>query len=388
MGSLSLSDLHPIIPTLAKLHSMRIFLSAGEASGDAYAAALVEELRKSGGDLTFEGIGGIRLAEAIGHLAADSSRWGAISIVQSLQVGARVLRGGLRAKRIMLAGPPGILVAIDFGFFNIRLCRMAKKHGWKVVYFMPPSSWRRDRQGRDLPEITDAVVTPFPWSAELLREIGVNVFFFGHPLKQLIRAADTRRTEGSSIAVLPGSRGHELSRNLPMFAALAKDLPGKLEFAVAPNLPIDFVKTMWSQLAPGRDDVFTQSDVYGVLGRCRAAIVCSGTATLEAALMRCPHVVVYRVTKAMAREAKIIRFKMPKFISLPNIVLDRKVVPELVGVDIDNPDILAEIIPLLGDGEAREAQMRSFEEIDQVLGPNDAITQAARLIVDIGTPPR
>lgn len=367
---------------------MRIFLSAGEASGDAYAAALVEELRKSGEDMTFEGIGGGRLEAAIGALAADSSRWGAISIVQSLQVGVRALRGGLRAKKVMLAGPPGILVAIDFGFFNIRLCRMAKKHGWKVVYFMPPSSWRRDRQGRDLPEITDAVVTPFPWSEKLLKAIGVNVSFFGHPLKQLIRVAGASRSKASSIAILPGSRGHELSRNLPMFAALARDLPGKFEFAVAPNLPLDIVKGMWSRLAPGRDDVFTQGDVYGVLGRARAAIVCSGTATLEAALMRCPHVVVYRVTKAMAREAKIIGFKMPKFISLPNIVLDRKVVPELVGVDIDNAAILGEVIPLIGDGDAREAQIRGFEEIDQVLGPDDAITQAARLIIDMGTPPR
>jgi lipid-A-disaccharide synthase len=387
---------------------MRIFLSAGEASGDAYAAALVEALRAD--DLTFEGVGGNRLRAAIGELVADSSTWGAISIVQSLGVAPRAVKGAIKARRQLKKGRPGLLIAIDFGFFNIRLCRWAKKAGWKVLYFMPPSSWRRDRQGKDLPAITDAVVTPFPWSAEILRANGANAHFFGHPLRQLIgeRRSEVERVEGQ-IAVLAGSRSHELERNLPMIADFAKSSPGgwksahsggamrdtitpaqsaienRLEFAVSPNIDLEHFRSTWESLAPGRADVFTQNDTYGVLGRADAAIVCSGTATLEAALMRCPHVVVYRVTPAMAREAKLIGFKMPKYISLPNIVLDRELVPELVGLEIHPSSIRAKLEPLLKPGIERQAQIKGFQEIEEILGPPTAISMTANLVREMIT---
>lgn len=383
---------------------VRIMLAAGEASGDAYAAALVEELRKTGGDFTFEGIGGSRLRKAIGPLIADSSTWGAIGIAQSLLVAPRAIRGARRAFRCMRTGKPGLFIGIDFGFFNIRVCRYAKNHGWKVLYFMPPSSYHRERQGRDLPAITDEVVTPFPWSADILRGIGANVHFFGHPLKQLIAQSGVAPVRGQTLAVLPGSRSHEFTRNLPLVASLLRgskadwtgglksgviheniSLPSEpldavLEFAVAPNLDVADLKARWNEVAPGRKDIFTQGDVYGVLGRARAGIICSGTATLEAALMGCPHVVIYRVTKAMAREAKLIRFKLPKFIALPNIVLDRQVVPEFVGLDIDPGAVRAVLDPLLLDGPERDAQLAAFQEIAQILGPEDAITKTAQLI--------
>jgi lipid-A-disaccharide synthase len=370
---------------------MRIFLSAGEASGDALAATLVQELRKTGREFTFEGIGGSQLTREIGPLVANSSSWGAISIVQSLAIGARAIRGGLKGRRAVRRGVPGLFVAIDFGFFNVRMCRMAKKAGWTVLYLMPPGSYHRGRQGKDLKSVADAVVTPFPWSKEVLTQAGVNAFFFGHPIKQLIRLA--RRApqprQDSLLAALPGSRKHELDRNLPMIAEVVgvpeagiPRLSGmRIEFAVAPTLDLAAFRERWNKLAPGRDDLFTSGDVYGVLSRARAAIVCSGTATLESALMRCPLVVVYRVTKAMVREAKIVRFRMPTFISLPNIVLDRKLVPELVGVEIA-PQVIRDQLDLIwSDGADRASQIEGFEEIDAILGPDDAVTRTAELIV-------
>lgn len=383
---------------------MRIFLSAGEASGDAYAAALVKHLKMAGEGFTFEGVGGGKLREAIGALVADSSTWGAVSIVQSLKVAVRAYRGGMKARAHMAKGPPGLFIGIDFGFFNIRQCRWAKAHGWKVLYFMPPSSWRRDHQGRDLPAITDAVVTPFPWSAELLKGIGVNAYFFGHPLKQLIRESGVVPTDGETIAALPGSRRHELERNLPLIAECiagkSGDWQGKfenailteniskarepltrrIEFAIAPNVDAGEIRSRWNELAPGRDDIFTSGDTYGVLARARAAIVCSGTATLEAAYIRCPLVVVYRITNAMAREAKLIRFKPPKYLSLPNVILDRKVVPEMAGLEIDPSAIRSELDALLADSPQRAGQLAAFEEVERSLGKGDAITATVDLI--------
>lgn len=359
---------------------MRIFLSAGEASGDAYAAALAERIAERSPKVQFEGVGGPRLRAQIGNLVADAARWGAISIVQSLAVAPRAYGGYQKARARLRTGTPGLFIPIDFGFFNIRLAGYAKRQGWKVLYFVPPGSWRRDRQGRDLPKIADEIVTPFPWSAEILKGMGGNVHFLGHPLKELISKAEPAAERGG-IAVLPGSRTHELERNLPLIAGALGDIPEVAEFAISPSLNARQVEAEWKKLAPTRIDVFTQGDVYGVLSRAKAAVVCSGTATLEAALVRTPMVVVYQVTKAMAREAKLIGFKMPDFISLPNICLQRKVVPELVGEHVDPAAVATELKALLDGGEASERQLQGFDEIDLMLGQDDAITQTAQLAV-------
>jgi lipid-A-disaccharide synthase len=363
---------------------MRVFLSAGEASGDAYGAALVREMRRLGCESEFSGIGGPRMRDQNVGLVADSSRWGAISITQSLKVYPRVVRSYYRAKRALASGQPGLFVPIDFGYANIRLARHAKNHGWKVLYFVPPSSWRKDRQGSDLPAITDAISTPFPWSAEILNGMGANAHWFGHPIKQLLRSANPTGLTGDgdrrTLAVLPGSRSAEIEENLPVIAQAVGEQ--RIEFALAPSTDPRKFEYSWNRLAPGRTDSCTVGDTYGVLLRARAAIVCSGTATLEAALCRCPMVVVYRVSKAVQFEAKLVRFKRPKYIALPNILLDREVVPELLQDDA-TPQSLAEHLARILEGLERERQIESFDELDRLLGPNDAITRTAELALSM-----
>lgn len=359
---------------------MRVFLSAGEASGDTYAAALVRALREEAAGVAVQGVGGKRLTAEIGSLVADSSRWGAISIAQSLVVTPRVLSGYFRARRVLQTGRPGVFVPIDFGFANIRLARFAKEQGWKVLYFVPPGSWRRDRQGRDLPAITDAIVTPFPWSRDLLKEAGANVHFFGHPILSLIGSRPPVE-RGETVAILPGSREHEIERNLPLIAKVMASVPNPSEFALSPSTPVDAVQARWQTLTGRTGDRFTVGDVYGVLERAAAGVVCSGTATLEAALMGCPMVVVYQVTKAMAVETKLIGFKKPEFIALPNIALQRQVVPEWAHVEIDPMEVRAGLLPLLADSPEREAQLAAFAEIRTLLSGGDAVREAAKLIL-------
>jgi lipid-A-disaccharide synthase len=365
---------------------MRIFLSAGEASGDAYGAALVREIKALGGGqpATFEGIGGPKLKAEGVHLYADSSHWGAISIVQAAKVFWRVFTTLHRLKHNLRRGKPGLLIAIDFGFANIRLCRYAKKFGWKVLYFVPPGSWRRDRQGKDLPIITDAIVTPFEWSAEILNGMGANAYWFGHPIKQLIQSRESSVERQRSIAVLPGSRKHEIEMNLPIIAEAVRGLGMRLEFALAPSVDLEEFKRTWDRLSANHTDLITVGDTYGVLSRAKAGIVCSGTATLEAALCRCPMVVLYQLSPAMAREAKLIRMKRPKFISLPNILMDREIVPELVGVErIDPATLRAKLEALLDETDQRKRQLADFDELDRILGPADAITKSAELAIQM-----
>ena len=312
--------------------------------------------------------------------------------MQSLRIAPRVLHGYSQAKRQLRSGAPGLLIAIDFGAFNIRLARFAKKLGWQVLYFMPPASWRRDRQGKDLLKVADQVVTPFPWSKEILDAssgTADRVHFFGHPLKQLIaewREGTPDVQQGDTIAVLPGSRSHEVERNLELIARIAAhpSIAGRtFEFAVAPSVNAEELQRKWRNLSLDRKDTFTSGDVYGVLARAQFAVVCSGTATLEAALLRCPLVVIYQVTKAMVREAKLIGFKMPEHISLPNIVLQQPLVPEFVGLDIDAKSVRSAILDLLPPGELRRRQLEGFQEIESMLGAEDAVTQTAELALQM-----
>lgn len=355
---------------------MRIFLSAGEASGDAYGAALVGELRKRGAAGPFEGLGGARMRETGVGLVADSSRWGAITISQSLPLVRRVMGAYYRAKRALAEGEPGLFIPIDFGYVNVRLARHAKKRGWRVLYFVPPGSWRRHKQGKDLPAVTHRIVTPFSWSAEILNGMGADARWFGHPIKSLVGVLDEMSAERAVLAVLPGSRAHEIAANVPILAEALRDWPGEIVFALAPGADAVAIRAGW----PRPQDVFTVGDTVGVLRRARAAVVCSGTATLEAALLRVPTVVMYQADDKMRREERILTrlglFRRPEYVALPNILLQRSAVPERID-RVDPAWLRAEIDSLWRDGPERAAQLLAFEELDGLLGPADAIAKTA-----------
>lgn len=359
---------------------MRWFISAGEASGDAYGAALVQEVRGRGLNPQIEAVGGRLLRQSGVAMVADSTRWGAISIGQSLGVGGRVGVGFVRAKRVLSSGTPGVFMPIDFGAMNIRLARFAKARGWKVLYFIPPGSWRKDRQGADLPKITDAIVTPFSWSADILNGMGAKAYWFGHPVRALA-AEPPPLGDRDGIAILPGSRHHEITHNLPVIAQAAKDWPTS-EFAVAVTLDPDELRREWIRLSGRPNDRFTTDDVYGVLSRARTAVVCSGTATLQAVVAGTPMVVMYRLGRWAEVEARLLGFKRRvKYISLPNIFLDRTLVPELIQHDA-NPEAIRDWVARLESGPERTAQIAGFAAITEMLGPPDAIRRTGDLLVE------
>ncbi len=362
---------------------MKLFLSAGEASGDVYGGALLREMRRLGlkADIPIEALGSTHIRESGAHIIADSAKWGAIGIAQALKVALRVVKGLRAAKRAIGPGC-GLLIAIDFGYVNVKLARHAKRMGWKVLYFMPPGSWRRDRHGSDLPLVTDAISTPFPWSEAMLKKAGANVHWYGHPIRQLIKEKVLATFHRETLAVLPGSRKHEIELNLPLISEAIKGRPEKFEFAVASSLHKDWLMEFWRNCSGRMDDIFTESDTYGVLSRSKAAVVCSGTATLEAALCSCPMVVVYKISGGMLLEAKLMGLRN-QFISLPNILLQRPVVPELANSDINPADLAILVKGLLSNGPEYEKQLQAFKELETLLGPEDAITKTAELALSL-----
>ena len=364
---------------------MRLFFSAGEASGDAYAAALFTAIRGAASDsISVQAVGGKKLRDTGAEIVADSADWAAMGIAESAKLFFKVRSGYVRAKAALAEGTPGVFVPIDFGFVNIKLARFAKARGWKVVYFSPPGAWRRDKQGADLPHVSDAVITPFSWSAEILCKMGANAHWFGHPIRQMIRdskADDNRETiNDKRVAILPGSRKLEIELLLPVFAESLEKIPERAEFAVAPTVDLEPLRRKWKELAPRRDDLLIVGDTYGVLKRARAAIVCSGTATLEAALCRCPHVVVYKISKMVQLQLRLVRFSEP-YVSQPNILLQRMAVPELLQGNAKPDAIAHELRALLEDESKRNAQLQAFDELERLLGPADAIDKSAKFIL-------
>lgn len=361
---------------------MRLVFSAGEASGDAYGATILQAIRSVASPFTdFLGIGSRRLESAGCKLLADSSKWGAIGIIESLMVAPKVYRDSRALVRELKQGAPGVFVPIDFGFLNIKLARLAKSRGWKVLYFAPPSSWRRDKQGQDLPDVTDAIVTQFSWSQEILSQMGASAFWFGHPLNELI-ARSAVQVRGNSIAVLPGSRVHEIVHNLPPIAQASCNWNSPVEFAVSANLDPQVIQHLWKKHGGNDNALFTQNDTYGVLKRSRAAVICSGTATLEAALCDCPCVVMYRGSKLVEIEFKI-RKPNFQFISLPNILLEMSVLPELIQHDANDQTLNKYLLPLLEESEQRKAQVSAFEELKAQLGSENCFAQTTELLIQM-----
>ncbi len=359
---------------------MRVLFSAGEASGDLYAASLTRELLHLDPSLSIGGIGGSRFQQvATEPLIANSSTWGAISITQSFREGFSILRHYLAFKRTLRTEKPGIFVPIDFGFANIRFCREAKTAGWKIVYFVPPGSWRRDRQGEDVPKLADAIVTPFPWSAEILKGMGANVHFYGHPLKQIHKELIETDFPREGLAVLPGSRRSELEQLLPVVRQAVSDYPGLIRLPV----PKTFVPYTISKWLRHKDQVINGAKTGAVMHTLRsseAGIICSGTATLEAALARTPMTVIYKVSKMVEIETKIIGFKRPQFVSQPNILLQREVVPELLQEGLSVDSLRRSIDEIQTDAVAQKQRL-GFEEISELLGGDDCISRTAELIL-------
>ncbi|MCH8978376.1 MAG: hypothetical protein IH945_03930 [Armatimonadetes bacterium] len=326
-------------------------------------------------DISFQAVGGRRLREAGARIVADSSHWGALGIVEALKVYPRVLGGFYRAKREIKRGRPGLFVPIDFGYVNVLLARHAKNWGWKVLYFIPPGSWRKDKQGEDLPKITDAIVTPFPWSADMLNEMGADAHFFGHPLKEMVaRVPDVEERDG--FAVLPGSRAHEIEQHVPVIAEAVKRLQGPIRIAVAPNIDEQKLRHAWIKWSD-HEPIYSHS-VYEVLKASRSGVVCSGTATLEAALCGCPCVVLYRGGKVMELEYRLRRPKF-EYMSLPNILLDRPLLKELIQWDATPDALRAELELLHADGQRRSEVLSAFQELSDALGATDCLERTAEL---------
>lgn len=353
---------------------MNVLISAGESSGDTYGHRLATLLQLEYPQASISAVGGPRLAQ-VATMVADSSDWGAIGIVQAIKIQHKVRRGAKIAEAHLQNTPPGLFIPIDYGYVNAYLANAAKQAGWKVLYFIPPSSWRRELRSTKLAGLVDIIVTPFPWNAKAWQEAGVQAHYFGHPIKQLVDETEPDPNATGTVALLPGSRKHEVDSLLPVMKHTIEDLKVKATICPAPTVSAENLQAIW-----GGSKLPQLGETRPTLKAAQAAIVCSGSATLEAALAGCPCVVVYRGNWIMEIEYKLRGSKI-EFISLPNILLERSAVPELV-LDDANPEDIGEFLTELLDENSpmRQAQLASFAEIREGMPDTDVFKSTVDLV--------
>ena len=371
-----------------------LLLSAGEASGDMYAARLAVAL-KNLLDVHIFGMGGPQMRAAGVDLVMDYDEVSVVGITEIF----RHLPSLLHAMDTLVSAArqhkPALAILTDFPGFHLRLARKLKPHGVRNVYYICPQFWAwRPWRANLIRRRFEKALCIFPFEKRFFSDAGVPTEWIGHPLvgqvaptrdrKQLCAVAGLQAGM-TLITVLPGSRSGELAHHLPVLqescARIHARMPAQFLIAAAHPKDVEQLKAGWPQGLKFR--VLT-GETYNALAAADAAIVSSGTATVEAALLDVPMVVVYRVSPLTATLAKPL-VRTPYF-AMVNLIADREVARELVQDDFTPEKVAAEILRLLQDPNARAAARAGLAEVRQRLGPPGAVERAAELIAGLLQP--
>lgn len=367
-----------------------VLLVAGEPSGDLHASALVRELRGLCPEVRVAGIGGPALRAAGMEILVDMSSVATMGLVEVLGSARRLWSAYRAVARFLDRERPDLVVLVDYPEFNLRLAARARRRGMRVFYYIGPQvwAWRAGRIPR-IVERVDRMAVVFPFEAELYNRNGREIaHFVGHPLLDIVRPSrppeETRRRYGLAaerpvVALLPGSREKEIRYLLAPLLGAARILSARgwqPVLAVAPSLPERVAADMMRALPAGV--VAVRGDTYSVVAAADAAVVASGTATVETVLLGCPMVVVYRMAPLTYRLAR--RLVRVPYIAMPNLILGRPAFPELIQEAATAPRIVQAVDEVCARREELRGEMA---EVRRRLGEPGAAGRAARLALEL-----
>lgn len=367
----------------------RVLISAGEASGDLYAASLVEKLRLRNPNLDFFGCAGPRMQQAGVRAIVDASRLAVVGLVEVVIHIPRIWREYRRLLRAAAEQRPDIAILTDSPDFHLRLARRLKNLGILVIYLVAPQVWAW-RKGRlaGMRKTIDRLLCIFPFEQDFFVSNGIDAVYIGHPLTRLLEPsadrAELRKRYGAPegvpiVALLPGSRQGEIARHLPiLFETADRIIRGvagpapKFFLAVPPGLNLrEPISGSSIQLLVGQ--------TWDILACADLALAASGTVTIEACLLGTPMVTFYRVNKLswwMGRH-----FVRVPFYSMVNLVAGRKIVPEFIQNEMRAPLLADEALRLLANPSARLEMRREMALVAQKLaGPEDPMEVAASVV--------
>jgi len=367
---------------------------AGEASGDMYGATLAAEIRALSPGTSFFGMGGDRMREAGVETLVDANVMAVMGLVEVLGQLPVILKGFAVLKRRLLSDPPRLLILIDYPDFNLRLARVAKRAGVKVLYFVSPQVWAW-RMGRvhGIGRVVDMMAVLFPFEVPFYQDAGIPVSFVGHPLLDMVRPSMGKRDalvsfgldpERKTVGLFPGSRKSEIAKLLPDILEAAKLLKARF-----PEL--QFLLPLASSLrqediAPelqrsGLDVVVVPRRNHDVMVACDAAISVSGTVTMELALVGIPMVIVYRASELTYQIGKRV-IKVPH-IGICNIVAGKGIVKELIQHEVTPEAIAAEIEAQLTDSSYSLRMRDDLAQVRVKLGSGGALGRLARVALEM-----
>ena len=369
-----------------------VLLIAGETSGDVHGAGVVRELKRLQPDLELFGIGGENMKQEgmmLTYHVRELSFMGFVEVIRHLPLLRSVektLTQLLRLKK------PSAVVLIDYPGFNLRFAKIAKSFGIPVYYYISPQvwAWKKGRV-KKMRGVIDMMAVVFPFEKEFYEREGISVRFVGHPLIEELAVTQTRdrfcaawgiRPEQKILALLPGSRRQEIRQLFSVMARAAGTLAASHDLAIAVACAPDLPAAEYEEAAPpGVRLVYVRNETHDLLKYADAAIVTSGTATLEAACFNVPMVIVYKtswITYAIGRALVHV-----KNIGLANIVAGRTIVPELIQHEATVDSIAAEIASLLDDGARREAMKADLAKVRESLGGPGASVRVAEGVLEL-----
>ncbi len=363
--------------------AMRYYLVAGERSGDLHAGNLVKALKKNQPSATFRGFGGEFMRDAGVELTVHYNDMAFMGLAEVVTNAGKIRKYIRLCKKDILAYNPDVIILIDYGGFNLAIARFAKKKGYRIFYYIPPKywAWYPGRAAWLKPHV-DRLYVILPFEREFFKKFNWEANYVGNPVLDAVKAhisLNERRAPSSfhsgTIALLPGSRTQELKRIIPLMAEVIRKFPAyKFSVAAVSNLN----PSLYDEVRNLKNVELVFEDTYNLLQQAVAAIVTSGTATLETALFKVPQIVVYKANAISYWLAKFL-IKV-EFISLVNLVAGREVVKELIQSEASLESVSTELNRILTDGAYREKMLAGYDEIIEILDTGSASENAARLM--------
>jgi lipid-A-disaccharide synthase len=365
---------------------LKYYIIAGEASGDLHGSNLIKEIKKLDDEAVIRCWGGNLMKEAGGELVKhykDLAFMGFLEVIQNLPV---ILNNIKFCKKDIAAFEPHVLVLIDYPGFNLRIAKWAKPQGLKIIYYISPQVWAwKEGRVKLIRKVVDIMLVILPFEKEFYQtQWNYKVEYIGHPLVEVINEFIENNKPKTNfkkpvITLLPGSRRQEVAVKLPIMLEATRFFP-QYQFVVAKATSLD--DSFYKELLKNYVNVFAvKNDTYNILALSKAALVTSGTATLETALFNVPQVVCYKGSAISYQIAK--RLIRIKYISLVNLIMDREVIKELIQQNLTVENLVRELDLILTNEERAAAIKKDYQELKNLLQQDESASKkAAKLIVD------
>jgi lipid-A-disaccharide synthase len=372
---------------------MKYYVIAGEASGDLHGSNLMKQLKIADSNAEFRFFGGDLMQAEGGFLVKHYREMAFMGIVNVL-LNIRTIKNNMRiCQADILSYQPDVLILIDYPGFNLRMAEFAHKHNIRVFYYIAPKVWAwKEYRVKKIKAFVDELFTILPFETSYFQKHGITARYVGNPLLDAITSyrdkklktdfkIENKLDERPVVALLSGSRTQEIKNTLPVMVQAVKGQP-EFQFVVAGVTTVD--RQIYDDILRGTDIKLVTNQTYEILDCAYAALVASGTATLETALFKVPQAVLYRMEGGWITELIMRNFVLKvTWASLPNLILNKAAIQEFLQIDMTVKNVKSELDKLLFNLEYRNAIMEDYNKLAEIMGTPGTSEKAARKMVDL-----